>query len=126
MQRILESERAARREMSRMKNEPRITEGSDNVYADLRLPDPDVALAKANLAIRIKQSIEEQHLTQIQAAKLLGVDQARVSALVCGPLSGFSTDRLFCFLNALGRDVETIVRPESKFRKQGHVSVAAP
>jgi predicted XRE-type DNA-binding protein len=108
-----------------MKNEPRITEGSGNVYADLGLPDPDVALAKANLAIRIKQSIEQQNLTQIQAAKLLGVDQAKVSALVCGRLSGFSTDRLFRFLNALGRDVEIIIRPKPASHKQGHVSVSA-
>jgi len=107
-----------------MKNK-RITDGSGNVYADLGLPDPDVALAKANLAMRIKQSIEQQHLTQIQAAKLLGVDQAKVSALVCGRLSGFSTDRLFRFLNALGRDVEIIVRPKPKSHKQGRVSVAA-
>ena len=108
-----------------MKNEPRITEGSGNVYADLRLPDPEVALAKAELALRIKASIKQQRLTQVEAAKLLGVDQAKVSALVRGRLSGFSTDRLFRFLNALGRDVEIVVRPKPKSRKQARVSVAA-
>jgi predicted XRE-type DNA-binding protein len=108
-----------------MKNEPRITEGSGNVYADLGLPDPEVALAKAELALRIKASIEQQRLTQVEAAKLLGVDQAKISALVRGRLSGFSTDRLFRFLNALGRDVEIVIRPKPKFRKQARVSVAA-
>ena len=108
-----------------MRNKRRITEGSGNVYADLGLPDPEVALAKANLALRIKVSIEQQHLTQVEAAKLLGVDQAKVSALVRGRLSGFSTDRLFRFLNALGRDVEIVIRPKPRSRKHARVSVAA-
>ena len=108
-----------------MKNEPRITESGGNVYADLGLPNPELALAKANLALRIRLGIEEQRLTQIQAAKLLGVDQAKVSALVCGRLSGFSMDRLFRFLNALGRDIEIVVQPKPKSRKQARVSVAA-
>ena len=108
-----------------MKNEPRITEGSGNVYADLGLPDPEVALAKAELALRIKASIKQLRLTQVEAAKLLGVYQAKVSALVRGRLSGFSTDRLFRFLNALGRDVEIVIRPKPKSRKQARVSVAA-
>ncbi|MBI2433728.1 MAG: XRE family transcriptional regulator, partial [Candidatus Hydrogenedentes bacterium] len=43
-----------------MKNEPRITEGSGNVYADLGLPHPELALAKAQLAIRIKVGIEQR------------------------------------------------------------------
>jgi predicted XRE-type DNA-binding protein len=42
----------------------------------------------------------------IESAELLGIDQSQLSALVRGRLSGFSTDRLFRFLNALGRDVE--------------------
>ncbi len=106
-----------------MNNEPCITEGSGNVYADLGLPNPELALAKANLALRIRLSIEEQHLTQVQAAKLLGVDQAKVSALVCGRLCGFSMDRLFRFLNALGRDVEIVTQPKPESRRHARVSV---
>ncbi|MCC5664600.1 helix-turn-helix domain-containing protein [Nostoc sp. CHAB 5784] len=37
-----------------------------------------------------------------EAAALLGVDQPKISALIRGKLSGFSTERLFRFLNALG------------------------
>ncbi|MBI5091604.1 MAG: XRE family transcriptional regulator [Candidatus Hydrogenedentes bacterium] len=68
---------------------------------------------------------EQRRLTQVEAAKLLGVDQAKVSALVCGRLSGFSTDRLFRFLNAPGRDVEVVVRPKPKSRKQAQLRVAS-
>jgi len=55
-------------------------------------------------------------------AKVLGIDQPELSALLSttspsssinsprGKLDGFSTDRLFRFLNALGRDVEIVIR----------------
>ena len=50
--------------------------------------------------------MKRRAFTQVQTAKLLGVNQADVSDLVRGKLTGFSTDRLFRFLNALGQDVE--------------------
>jgi predicted XRE-type DNA-binding protein len=45
-------------------------------------------------------------------AVVLRVDQPKVSALMRGKLDGFSTDRLFRFLNALGQDVEIVIRPQ--------------
>ena len=45
--------------------------------------------------------------TQAEATELLEIDQPKVCALINGKLSAFSTVRLFRFLNALGRDVET-------------------
>ncbi|NEO66965.1 MAG: XRE family transcriptional regulator, partial [Moorea sp. SIO4G2] len=42
-----------------------------------------------------------QGMTQAAAAKVLGVDQPKVSALINGKLAGFSIVRLFRFLNAL-------------------------
>jgi predicted XRE-type DNA-binding protein len=71
-------------------------------------------LAKAELVRRICTILAERKLTQARAAALLGVDQPKVSALVRGKLDGFSTDRLFRFLNALGRDVEIIIRPVTR------------
>jgi hypothetical protein len=41
---------------------------------------------------------------------LLGVNQPKISALRNYRLSGFSVERLLNFLNALGRDVEIIIR----------------
>ena len=49
-------------------------------------------------------------LTQIAAAKKLGIDQPKISRRVRGELYGFSTDQLMRFLNALGHDVEIVVR----------------
>ncbi len=89
---------------------------SGNVFADLGVPKPEEAWAKAELARKIGTLIVERKLTQSQAASLLGIDQPKISALLRGRLQGFSSDRLFRFLNALGSDVEIVVRPAGRER----------
>jgi predicted XRE-type DNA-binding protein len=96
------------------KESVRFERGSGNVFADLGVANPDVALAKAVLVGRIRHLIAERKLTQIKAAKLLGIDQPKVSALVRGRVEGYSIDRLFRFLNALGQRVQIIVEPDSR------------
>src|SRR3954453_19632423 len=88
-----------------------IEESSGNVFADLGLKNPEELLAKAELVQCIADVIAERKLTQVRAAKLLGIDQPKVSALLRGKLDGFSIERLFRCLNALGRDVEITIRP---------------
>ena len=84
-----------------MAEEIQVHSSSGNVFADLGLPNPDELLVKAQLAYQIGELISARQLTQSEAAKLLGIDQPKVSALMRGKLSGFSTERLFRFLNAL-------------------------
>jgi predicted XRE-type DNA-binding protein len=97
-----------------MMNQPiQVQAGSANVFADLELENSDELLVKAELARRISGIIAAENMTQTEAAKMLGIDQPKVSALVNGKLSGFSTTRLFRFLNAFGRDVEIVVKPKS-------------
>jgi predicted XRE-type DNA-binding protein len=74
-------------------------------------PCPEELLAKAKLVQRICDIIAERKLTQAKAAAVLGIDRPQVSALIRGRLDDFPIDRLFRFLNALGRDVEIIIRP---------------
>ncbi len=96
-----------------------VTRSSGNVFADLGLPDADDLLAKANLALHIRRAIEARKLTQVQAGKLLGLDQPKVSSIINGHLDGFSTDRLMRFLNDLGCDVQIAVSaPHPKSRGQ--------
>lgn len=97
---------------------------SHNVFADLGVDAPEEALAKAELTARIARTIAARGLTQVEAAKLLGVDQPKVSALLRGKLTAFSTERLIRFLNALGRDVEIVVRERGRARgRPGHLQV---
>ena len=87
------------------------TIGSGNVFADLDFEEPNEALLKAELARRISEIIDGRGLTQTAAAKLLGVDQPKVSALLRGRLKGFTIDRLVRYAAAFGQEVEVVVRP---------------
>ena len=76
----------------------KITRSSGNVFADLGLPAPEERLAKAKLAAEIARVIAARGLTQRAAARLMGIDQPKVSHLLRGRLAGFSTDRLLTWL----------------------------
>jgi len=102
-----------------------IEEGSGNVFADVGLPNPEERLAKADLAIRIAETIRARRLTQTRAAHILKIDQPKISRLLRGQLSGFSTERLMHFLTLLGRDVEITVKAAPRSRRQGHLRVVA-
>ena len=102
----------------------RVSTSTGNVFKDLGLPNAETELAKAQLAHRIVAVIEDQGLTQQEAAEILGIDQPGVSHLVRGNLKRFSIDRLIRFLNALGRDVEIVVRPKPRSRARASVRVA--
>jgi predicted XRE-type DNA-binding protein len=98
--------------------------GSGNVFADLGLPNPEEALAKAELAHKITVVIREKGLTQVQTAKLLGVDQPKVSCLMRGRLTGFSLERLMRFLLLLGQDIHITVQASSGAQAHTRVHVA--
>lgn len=102
----------------------RVTKSSGNVFADIGVRNPDEALVKARLARVIARAIEAKHMTQSDAADLLGIDQPKVSNLVRGKLTGFSIDRLFRFLTVLGSDIEIVVKDGAKQNKPGHMKVA--
>ncbi|HLP91775.1 MAG TPA: helix-turn-helix transcriptional regulator [Nostocaceae cyanobacterium] len=99
-----------------------VTIGSDNVFADLGLPDADDMLVKAELVRKISEIIEVRGLTQSEAAKILGVDQPKVSALMKGKLAGFSMERLFKFLNSFDNDVKIQITPKSRHSARIEVS----
>ena len=106
-------------------SEERVFYGSGNVFADLELPDADELLAKARLASAIQDIIEERGLTQAEAAELIGIDQPKVSKIIRGRLTDFSTDRLMHFLTHLGLDVEIVVHKHAAVpQREGTISVA--
>ena len=106
------------------KRELDYTVSSGNVFADLGLPNAEELLAKAELAHKITILIRERGLTQAQAAKLLGVDQPKVSALIRGQLTGFSIERLMRFLLAFGQDIRITIEETPRNRARARVLVA--
>lgn len=91
-----------------------VLEGSGNVFADLGLPNAEQELTKARLTLQIARIIRDRGLTQVEAAKILGIQQPHVSALTRNRAGNFSVGRLIDFLTALGQDVEITVTPTGK------------
>lgn len=108
-----------------MKKNKNFSIGSENVFADLGLPNPEERLAKAELALQINRLIKQKKLTQVKVANLLDIDQPKISLLSQGKLSGFSLERLFKFLNLLGQEI-IIKVSEAKTKEKAHVIVTLP
>jgi predicted XRE-type DNA-binding protein len=87
------------------------TESSGNVFADLKVPNPEEAQLKARLAVTITKVIKARRLTQLEAGKLMGLKQPKVCDILAGRLTGYSVERLMRFLTLLGQDVQVVVRP---------------
>lgn len=98
-----------------------------NVFADLGLKQPDELLARAKLLYEVGSLIKASKLSQAEIAQKLEISQPKVSMLVSGRLSAFSTDTLLHYLSLLGCNVEIRVRkPRSRigiFRHKGHIAV---
>ena len=99
----------------------RVTESSGNVFADLGLPNPEQELLKAQLTLQIYTILKGSGMTQVEIAKILGVQQPQVSLLMRNRAGNFSVGRLMEFLMALRQDVEITVRPTRK--EHGALSV---
>lgn len=108
------------------KNQIDLEESSENIFADICVQDAEEYLAKTKLAYQINRIIKNKGLKQIEAAKLLNIDQPKISALACGRLSGFSMERLFKFLAILNQDVVIMIKPHDKNKEIGmpHIFVS--
>ena len=84
----------------------------DEWLAELHTPLELVMLdIKGMLLTIINSKISDTGLNQTEAAKKLGVDQARISRLMCLQYTKFSIDALIEFAHKLGCDIK-VDRPE--------------
>jgi predicted XRE-type DNA-binding protein len=78
--------------------------------------------ARIQLYKAINDVLKERGITQTEAAEVLGIRQAKISAIKMMRLDEFATDRLVNFLTTLGFDIEIVVKPKSG-GKSGHLTV---
>jgi predicted XRE-type DNA-binding protein len=78
-----------------------VQRGSGNVFADLDLPDAEVLKIKTGLVIDIRKTMRSLGLTELEAAKRLGITQAKVSDLMRGDFSDLSERNLMGWLARL-------------------------
>jgi predicted XRE-type DNA-binding protein len=102
-----------------------IDRGSGNVFADLGFADAEERQTKLRLAHELNEALAERDLTQQKAARLLGLSQPKVSALVHYKLDGFSVERLMTLLTALDHDIDIVIRKKPKSRAAGKITVVA-
>jgi predicted XRE-type DNA-binding protein len=107
--------------MANGRNSDLVIPGSGNVFADLGLRDAEEKQTRVRLAVAINQII--QPLSQTAAARLLDVNQPKISALMNYRLEGFSVERLMHFLNALDHDVEIVIRKKPRSRRSARITV---
>jgi predicted XRE-type DNA-binding protein len=100
-----------------------VHESSGNVYADLGYPDADEMLVKAKLVSKISEIVGSKGLTQVETAKILGLTQPKVSAMLRGQFRGISERKLIDCLTRLGRDVEIVVKEAPRRRAGGRLKV---
>lgn len=101
------------------------TIGSDNLFADLGLPDEEAEeeLLKSQLVRNLRTIIKNRGLTQVDAAGIIGIAQPNLSKLLGGCLDGFSVERIFRCITALGSDIELVVKNTAEPSKHGRVKV---
>lgn len=95
---------------------------SDNIFADLGLPDAEEHNAKAQLALAIRREIRSRGIKQKEAALQARIKQSDMSNIVNGRLDGIGLERLTNVLNNLDQDVEIHVRPKRTRLARTYVS----
>ena len=100
------------------------SEGTDNVLLDLGFEDAEELSAKAALALKLNELIDQRSLSQTEAAAITGMTQPKVSQVRRYKLQNISLERLMQALVSLDQHVEIVVRPARNTHAHG-ITVAA-
>ncbi len=100
-----------------------VTIGSDNIFADLGLPNPGEMLVKAELSKQIYLRLQDQKFTIETAVNRLGLEANQVTAMFDGKSSELSIEQLFRALNALDCDIEIIIKNKANNQSASQTKV---
>ena len=105
----------------------KVEKGSGNVFRDLEISNPEEYLAKARLALIIKDIITESGLERHDAAKMFDLSESELSALLDdGLLDNFSVDHLFSLIRKLDCEVEIVVQGKPADNPTTEISISIP
>jgi predicted XRE-type DNA-binding protein len=97
-------------------------ESKGNVFADLGLPYPEERLLKASIVAQLHRLIKQRGLTQVKAAKLLGITQPDLSHLLRGDFEDYSAERLIKMLTVFEQDIEIVMKPHRRAGEAGRIT----
>lgn len=94
----------------------RITKSSGSVFADLGFSPAEARSLRlrSQMMTALRQFIENERLTQAEAARRFKVSQPRISDLTRGKISRFSLDSLVNMLTDAGLEVDFRIKPPSR------------
>ena len=82
-----------------------VTQGSDNVFSDLGLPNADTLKIKTGLVVEIRKAMRNHGLTQQQAAACMGILQPKVSSMMRGDFTNLSEQLLMTCLHLVNNPI---------------------
>lgn len=88
--------------------------GSDNVFADIGLPDAEELQLKATLVSRIRAAVGDRHMSVARVRKIAALTKEEAHDLLRGTPFRFAAERLIRILNLLGVSVSITLRDELK------------
>ncbi len=98
--------------------------GTDNVLVDLGIDGGEELSAKAVLAVKINDLIDQRNLSQTEVAAIIGMTQPKVSQVRRYKLQNISLERLMQALVSLDQHVEIVIRP-ARCTDSAGITVAA-
>jgi predicted XRE-type DNA-binding protein len=99
-------------------------QGTDNVLVDLGFHDAEELSAKAALALKLNELIDQRGLSQMEVAALTGMTQPKVSQVRRYKLQNISLERLMQALVSLDQHIEIVIQPARRKHAPG-ITVAA-
>lgn len=100
------------------------TVSSGNVYEDLGYENSTEMKIKAEAVRMLAKTIADSGMTQSEAAKVLGIDQPKISRILRGQFRGLSLEKIMGYILALGSDIEIMVREKQNDGAAGHFRMA--
>ena len=82
----------------------------------MEFDDAQELTAKAALALKLNELIDQRGLTQFEAASIISMTQPKVSRVRRYKLQNISLERLMQALVSLGQHVEIVVQPARRSR----------
>jgi len=95
-------------------SERSLKKGNGNIFIDLGYSEPEAIniVARLQLMLQIEEIIKKRGWTQDKAAKILKLQQPRVSELMSGRSEKFTVDMLMKLLDRLGKRVIISIQPK--------------
>ena len=102
-----------------MNDDFELVRGSGNVFRDFGRPQASLEQARAILAAKIIETLDERGLSTREAEKQTGVAHSEFSRIRNARLGRFTLDRMIMILGKLDEDVEVSVTFNSR-RSKAH------